>query len=86
MPTCRGIFTVATLLLIMGSAAPQVGMAGPAPTADSTATAGAADFDALESITVVAQKQNIDLQKAAVSITALSGATLAESNIVTPLD
>jgi iron complex outermembrane recepter protein len=86
MPTCRGIFTAITMLLIMGGAAPQVGMAEPAPTTGSTAAGGASDSDTLESITVVAQKQNIDLQKAAVSITALSGATLAESNIVTPLD
>src|SRR5260370_39754325 len=70
----------------MGGAAPKVGMAGPAPIADSKATTGAADHDSVESITVVAPKQNIDLQKAAVSITALSGATLAQSNVVTPLD
>src|SRR5260370_11766355 len=70
----------------MGGAAPKVGMAGPAPIADSKATTGAADFDALESITVVAQKQNLDRQNRAVLITALSGATVAESNIVTPLD
>ncbi len=46
-------------------------------------TAGA---DELESITVVAQKQNIDLQKAPESITALTGEALAQDNIVTPLD
>src|SRR6202049_3024087 len=82
MKPCRKTFTQITILLL-GGAAPLVVMAGPAPTDSTTASP---DSDSLESITVVAQKQNIDLQKAAVSITALSGATLAESNIVTPLD
>jgi len=40
----------------------------------------------LESITVVAQKETIDLQKAPESITALSGATLNEANVIAPLD
>jgi iron complex outermembrane receptor protein len=82
MQPCRKTFALITILL-WGGAASHVAVAGPAPAAG---TSSASESDALESITVVGQKQTIDLQKAAVSITALSGATLAESNIVTPLD
>jgi iron complex outermembrane receptor protein len=42
--------------------------------------------DALEEIQVVAQKQYIDLQKAPEAITAVTGDTLAELNIVNPID
>ena len=48
--------------------------------------AARAQTDELLPITVVAQKQNIDLQKAPESITALTAEALAQSNIVTPLD
>ena len=40
----------------------------------------------LESITVVAQKQTMDLQKAPESITALSAGVMKEAGIITPLD
>ena len=46
----------------------------------------AAGTDTLEEIQVVAQKQNIDLQKAPVAITALAGDSLAQLNIVNPID
>ena len=61
-----------------------VGLALGNATAQAAADAGAAD--ALEEITVVAQKQNIDLQKAPVAITAIGGDTLAQLNIVNPID
>jgi iron complex outermembrane receptor protein len=50
------------------------------------APAVGADTDSLEEIQVVAQKQNIDLQKAPEAITALSGDSLAQLNIVNPID
>jgi len=50
------------------------------------ASPGAPDSDTLEEIQVVAQKQNIDLQKAPEAITALSGDSLAALNIVNPID
>ena len=55
-------------------------------TSVARAAAEAGGGEALEEITVVAQKQNIDLQKAPVAITAISGDTLAQLNIVNPID
>jgi iron complex outermembrane receptor protein len=53
----------------------------------ATATAdAAAETDTLAEITVVAQKQTMDLQKAPEAITALSGAALEQAHVVTPMD
>ena len=57
--------------------------AGPANAAVNEA---AAPPETLEEIKVVAQKQDIDLQKAAIAITALAGDSLAQLNIVNPID
>jgi iron complex outermembrane receptor protein len=66
----------------LGGAVLQSALAAPA----AAPLADAATADSLEEIQVVAQKQNIDLQKAPVALTALSGADLKESNVVAPLD
>jgi iron complex outermembrane receptor protein len=50
------------------------------------ALADADDSTGLQEIVVVGEKQESSLQKAPESITALTGATLEQSNIVTPLD
>ncbi len=74
-PAAR-LMTVVSLLLAAGSGAIQA----------SRAASPAAETDALEEVQVVAQKQNIDLQKAPVAITALAGDSLAQLNIVNPID
>jgi iron complex outermembrane receptor protein len=51
--------------------------------ADSSASS---EGDTLEEVRVVAQKQDIDLQKAPVALTALTGESLAQLNIVNPID
>jgi iron complex outermembrane receptor protein len=56
-----------------------------APVAVAT-DAAASGSDSLEEIQVVAQKQNIELQKAPVALTALSGDAMAQLNIVNPID
>jgi iron complex outermembrane receptor protein len=74
-PGTRGFERVVVGLAALGLA---TGL-GAAPTVG-------ADTDSLEEIQVVAQKQNIDLQKAPEAITALSGDSLAALNIVNPID
>jgi len=75
---------VFTAFLCWGGASATRTLADTATLADSSATA--ASTDSLEEIQVVAQKQNIDLQKAPVAITALAGDALAQLNIVNPID
>ena len=75
--------TVLTALLSLGGLAATHAVADPA---DSAAGNVAASADSLEEIQVVAQKQNIDLQRAPIAITALSGDSLAQLNIVNPID
>jgi len=72
--------------LMVLAALGAVQMAAAAPAAAVEATGEASEGDTLQEIQVVAQKQNIDLQKAPVAITALSGDSLAQLNIVNPLD
>jgi iron complex outermembrane receptor protein len=73
---------IVAMLVLGGGIAMRIAQAEPA----AAAAASAADADELESITVVAQKQSINLQKAPVAITALSGDSLAQLNIVNPID
>jgi iron complex outermembrane receptor protein len=75
-PIVKGV-TVGALLMS--------GMVSHLSVAQQTGAARS-DADELQPITVVAQKQNIDLQKAPVSITAMTGADLEQSNVVVPLD
>jgi iron complex outermembrane receptor protein len=74
---------LSVLLALTGAVAQRV----TAETANAVASSSdASDADTLQEIRVVAQKQNIDLQKAPVAITALSGDSLAQLNIVNPID
>jgi iron complex outermembrane recepter protein len=50
------------------------------------AGASVSDAGGLEDIVVVAQKENIELQKAPVAITAIGGDAMAQLNIVNPID
>ena len=68
-------------LSVLVSVAVSLALASSAARAAAEAAA-----DSLEEITVVGQKQNIDLQKAPVAITAIGGDTLAQLNIVNPID
>ena len=54
--------------------------------ADAARLALAADSETLEEVEVIAQKQNVDLQRAPVAISAITSATLQQANIVMPLD
>jgi iron complex outermembrane receptor protein len=73
-------FVIAFLSLSLGTATrARADAAVPAGNASATA-------DTLEEIQVVAQKQNVDLEKAPVAITALAGDALAQLNIVNPID
>jgi iron complex outermembrane receptor protein len=76
--------TIITALLSLSGPAVTHAIAGSANAADSTVASGGGE--SLEEIEVVAQKQNIDLQKAPVAITALAGDSLAQLNIVNPID
>jgi iron complex outermembrane receptor protein len=79
--------TVITALLSVGGLCATRAMAEPAAAgAAATSPSAPAGSDTLEEIQVVAQKQNIDLQKAPVAITALTGDSLAQLNIVNPID
>jgi iron complex outermembrane receptor protein len=82
MKPSRWNLTVGTLLLGMSAIVARYALADTAVTAPNQPLVS----DELESITVVAQKQNVDLQRAPVALTALSGADLKESNVVMPLD
>ncbi len=76
-----------TCILIAIGTAPQLAVAEPvAAAAGAESIGGAAGSETLEEIRVVAQKQNIDLQKAPEAITALGGDSLAQLNIVNPID
>jgi iron complex outermembrane receptor protein len=75
----------AMLGALLGSAVvalmtPLIMPMGAAYAADADAT------DELQEIVVVGQKQDTNLQKAAESITAITGDTLAQANVVTPMD
>ena len=72
LPTASMAGLVAALL-------PVLVLAGP----DNSSPA---DADGLEEIVVVGQKQEMNLQKAPESITAITADTLKAANIVTPLD
>ena len=86
MKPCRlGILAV-TLLAAWGGGVPRIVAAATSAAATGAADSAGGDSDTLAEIQVVAQKQNIDLQKAAVAITALSGDSLAQLNIVNPID
>jgi iron complex outermembrane receptor protein len=81
----HGVMITLTVLSLAGEAAPGFALAGDTPAADA-AGAGAPDSETLEEVTVVAQKQNVDLQRAPVAISAITGVTLAQANITMPLD
>jgi iron complex outermembrane receptor protein len=84
MKSCRKVFFGASLLAAICAGVP---CANAAPAAAAPVDSGAnGGGDSLAEIQVVAQKQVIDLQKAPVAITALSGDSLAQLNIVNPID
>ncbi len=81
----------AVTLLIIGEAAARIAMADTsADAAVSTDTAADAaangPTEALQEVTVVAQKQNIGLQHAPVALTAITGDALKQAAIVSPMD
>jgi iron complex outermembrane receptor protein len=60
--------------------------APPAPPQTAQAAPAVANAAGLEEITVVGQKQQTDLQKAAVAITAINADSLDQANVVDPID
>ena len=78
------LWTIITATLSLCGPAVTHATADSANSADSAVAAPSGE--SLEEIQVVAQKQNIDLQKAPIAITALAGDSLAQLNIVNPID
>ena len=74
---------MASILMLAALALPGLRVAQAQQVAEA---AGAGSGDTLEEIVVVAQKQNISLQKAPESITAITAATLEQANILSPID
>ena len=85
-------FAVTTLALLVASAGPGLRFAladapdAGADSASASASASTSGADALQEIVVVGQKQNINLQNAPIAITAITADTLAQANVVMPLD
>ena len=76
----RGTVAAVVATILAGAAGSQGAWA------DSGGAEAVASTDALPEITVVAQKQNIDLQHAPEALTAITADQLAQANIVVPMD
>lgn len=74
----------ATIVAILSTATLTAALADT--TASTPAKGGLSSTDVLEEIQVVAQKENISIQKAPVAITAITGDSLMQLNIVNPID
>lgn len=72
------------ILFVSSGLAAQYASAADAPI--TAAGSSVAETESLEEVEVVAQKENVDLQRAPEAITAISGASLALANVVMPLD
>lgn len=75
---------IARILFLLAGEAAQLALADDAPAPEASAVA--AESVGLEEVEVVAQKENVDLQRAPEAITAITGASMAQANIVMPLD
>jgi len=84
MKTRHRAVVASGILFVSSSLAAQRVSAADAPM--TAAGSGAAETESLEEVEVVAQKENVDLQRAPEAITAISGASLALANVVMPLD
>lgn len=73
------------LAAAMMTAASAYAQTPPAPVDAPAGAAGDAELDALEPIIVTAEKRQVDLQKAALSVTAVSADTLEKGNVTGPL-
>ena len=79
--------TAVTLLIIASEAAARIALADTSTdAATDTAADSNASGEALQEVTVVAQKQNIGLQHAPVALTALTGDAMKAAAVVSPLD
>jgi len=74
----------AGILFVSGDLATQLASADDAP--GTAAGSGVPESETLQEVEVVAQKENVNLQRAPEAITAISSASLAQANIVMPLD
>ena len=87
MKNSRKATAAITLLIIAGEAAARIALADTtADAAADTAADAASSSDALQEVTVVAQKQNIGLQHAPVALTAITGDAMKAAAIVNPTD
>jgi iron complex outermembrane recepter protein len=73
------VTATATLLILVSEAAARTALA-------DTSTDSGSSGEALQEVTVVAQKQDIGLQHAPVALTAITGETLKQESVVSPLD
>jgi len=73
----RRIARAAMPVAVMLHASAALAQSAPAP----AAAASAPDVKSLETVTVTAEKRSVDLQKAPLAVTAISGDTLDKSNI-----
>jgi iron complex outermembrane recepter protein len=89
MKNSRKATAAVTLLIIAGEGAARIVLADTsteAAVSTDTATDASAPGDALQEVTVVAQKQNIGLQHAPVALTAITGEAMKAAAVVSPLD
>jgi iron complex outermembrane recepter protein len=81
MKNSRKATAAVTLLIIAGEAAATIALADTDAAADANGPG-----EALQEVTVVAQKQNIGLQHAPVALTAITADAMKAASIVSPLD
>ena len=87
MKNSRMVTAAVTMLIIANAAAARFAWADTSTdAATDTATDSNAPGEALQEVTVVAQKQNIGLQHAPVALTAITGEALKAAAVVSPLD
>jgi iron complex outermembrane recepter protein len=93
MKNSRKATAAITLLIMAGEAAARIAVADTSTAAEvstDTAADAAADSngstEALQEVTVVAQKQNIGLQHAPVALTAITADALKQAAVVSPMD
>ena len=84
MKTRRRAVIASCILFVSSDLAAQLALADDAPAPEASSVA--AESVGLEEVEVVAQKENVDLQRAPEAITAITGASMAQANIVMPLD
>ena len=83
---CRPALFAATSVLWVALMQPALAQDTQAQAGGPTSPTSATDTDQLQEVLVVAEKQQINLQRAPESITALNAATLDVANIVSPDD